>query len=93
MPKRFNSTVSLTLEEAKGIYQLYAACIASEKHFHNCQCASYRSFVNGAAQSAETKRLFEVLKEKIKELEAADTARVRAAEPVETTDETDKEGV
>ena len=37
MPKRTNAAVTLTLEEAKAIYHLYATCIASEKHFRNCR--------------------------------------------------------
>ncbi len=95
MTKRTNSAISLTLEEAKAIYHLYATCIASEKHFRNCQSASYRSFINGTAQAGTTKQAFETLQQRIREAEAAEPAVVSARDaPAEETErETDKEGV
>ncbi len=95
MPKRTNAAVSLTLEEAKAIYHLYATCIASEKHFRNCQSASYRSFINGMAQAVTTKQAFEALQQRIREAETAEPAGVSARDaPAEETErETDKEGV
>ena len=91
MPKRTNSAVSMTLEEAKAIYHLYATCNASEKHFRNCQSASYRSFINGTAQAATTKQAFEALQKRIQEAETAVMARDAPTE--ETQSEMDKEGV
>ena len=59
------NTVSLSLEDARQLMELYNTCELADRHFHSCQGDLFRRHVSAACHSPNVSGAFERLKAKI----------------------------
>ena len=58
-------TVSIPIEDAEQLYELFKGVEAADSHFHTCQSVNFRDHVKGVYKAPKVSAAFANLKQKI----------------------------
>ena len=60
--------VSLSIEDAEQLYELFKSVEAADSHFHACQSVNFRDYIKAVYKAPKVSEAFAALKQKIAEL-------------------------
>ena len=61
-------TLTIQLEEAEQLYELFKSVEAADNHFHTCQSVNFRDYITAVYKAPKVSEAFAALKQKIAEL-------------------------